>query len=93
MNEEKMRYVKNSSNNKRLFRTELLLAPLLIFLPFIVGIIFINDWYIQGFLTGTSKYDGELILGLIIILGNILFDIPFLKSLKNFKALFKKSRK
>ena len=93
MNEEKMRYVKNSSNNKRLFRTELLLAPLLIFLPFIVGIIFINDWYIQGFLTGTSKYDGEFILGLIIILGNILFDIPFLKSLKNFKALFKKSRK
>ena len=93
MNEEKMKYVKNSKSNERLFRTELFLAPLLVFLPFVVGIIFVNDWYIRGFLAGYSMYDGELILGLVIIIGNILFDIPFLKSLKNFKALFKKTSK
>lgn len=93
MNGEKMTYVKNSNSNERIFRTELLLAPLLIFLPFIVGIIFVNDWYVRGFLTDSYAFDGELILGILIILGNILFDIPFIKSLKNFNVLFKKSKK
>jgi len=44
-------------------------------------------------LMSSSVYDGELILGLIIILGNIIFDIPFIKSLRNFTALFRKSKK
>ena len=90
VNEEKMTYVKNSNSNERIFRTELLLAPLLILSPFIVGIIFINDWYVRGFLEGSSAFDGELILGIVIIILNILFDIPFIKSLRNFKILFRR---
>ena len=90
MNSEKMKYVKHA--NERMFRTELVLAPILVTLPFIVGIIFINDWYVRGFLTGSSAFNGELIIGLVIIIGNILFDIPFIKSLNNFNILFKKSR-
>ncbi len=92
MNEDKMKYVKNSKSDERILRTELILAPLLVILPFIVGIIFINDWYQRGFLTGSSAFQAELILGVIIIVGNILFDIPFIKSLRNFKELFKKSK-
>jgi len=88
MNEKDMTYVKNS--HERIFRTELLLAPFLILLPFIIGIIFINDWYVRGFLAESSAFDGELILGTVIIIINILFDIPFIKSLRNFKILFKR---
>jgi len=94
MNEENMNtYVKNPKGSERIFRTELLLAPLLVILPFIVGIIFINDWYNRGFLLSSSAFDGELILGILIIIGNILFDIPFIKSLRNFKSLFKRAEK
>ena len=93
MTQEKMTYVKNPKSNERIFRTELLLAPLLVVFPFIVGIIFINDWYVRGFLEGSSAFDGELILGSVIIVGNILFDIPFIKSLRNFTSLFKNSKK
>ncbi len=92
MNEEKMNYVSINKNDERVFRTELLLAPFLIFLPFIVGIIFINDWYHRGFLTDSSSFNAELILGIIIIIGNIIFDIPFIKSLKNLKILFRNSK-
>ena len=91
MNEKNMTYVKNS--HERIFRTELLLAPFLVFLPFIIGVIFINDWYVRGFLTGSPEFNGELTLGIVIIMGNILFDVPFIRSLRNFKALFKKSKK
>jgi len=93
MNKSKMMNVRKIENDKRAVRTELLLAPLLVIFPFIVGVIFINDWYARGFLAGSSAFDGELMLGLIIIIGNIIFDIPFIKSLRNFTALFRKSRK
>ena len=92
MNKEKMKYVENPKSDERIFRTELLLAPLLVLIPFVVGLIFINDWYSRGFITGSSEFDGELILGMIIIVGNIVFDIPFLRSLRNFRVLFKKSK-
>jgi len=85
--------VRKIENDKRAFRTELLLAPLLVVFPFIIGIIFINDWYVRDFLEGSLDLHGELILGIIIIVGNILFDIPFIKSLRNFTALFRKSGK
>ena len=76
-----MDYIKKEKNIQKVIRTEILFAPLLVIFPFIVGIIFIYEWYNRGFLLGDPSFDIELILGLIIIFGNILFDVPFIKSL------------
>ena len=66
---EKMKYVeKIKSNNERAIRTELLFMPLLVIVPFIVGLSLIFDWYFRGFLENISAFDGELILGIIIII-------------------------
>ena len=68
-------------NNTRLMRLELWFAPLLIILPIVVSIFLIRDWFYRGFSLGISTYDGELFLAIIILVGNIIFDVPFLKSL------------
>jgi hypothetical protein len=75
-------YLKKEKGYAKLRRAELWLAPLLILVPILVSVFLINDWFVRGFSTGTSKYDGELLLAVIILAGNILFDIPFIKSLK-----------
>ena len=80
MNEENMKYIKNN-NNSKVLRTEILFAPILIILPFIVGVLLVNDYYTRGIIGGDPKYFGELILGLVIIIANIIFDIPFVNSL------------
>lgn len=77
----------NQTQRKRLLRLELWFAPFLVVVPLIVSIVFIAEWYFNGYLKGISMYDGEAILGLVIFLGNILFDIPFLKSLKTMKKI------
>lgn len=56
--------------------------PLLVFAPLIVGILLIYDWVSRDFLTGELDLFGELILAIIIIFFNILFDVPFIKSLR-----------
>ena len=62
-------------------RLEFWFAPLLIILPIVVSIFLIRDWFYRGFSLGISTYDGELFLAIIILVGNIIFDVPFLKSL------------
>jgi hypothetical protein len=68
-------------NNTRLMRLELWFAPLLIILPIVVSIFLIRDWFYRGFSLGISTYDGEFFLAIMILVGNIVFDVPFLKSL------------
>lgn len=68
-----------------LLRFELWFAPLLIIVPLVVSFFFIQDWYVRGAIRGISQYDGELILGLVILFGNLLCDILFMKSLKSLK--------
>ena len=68
---------------KNLLRAELWLTPVLLVSPVIVSTILIIDWFYRGFLVGISTYNGELFIGIMIIVGNALFDIPFLKSLIN----------
>ncbi len=80
MNEENMKYIENN-NNSKVIRTEILFAPILIILPFIVGVLLLNDYYVRGIIGNDPRFFGELILGIVIIVGNILFDIPFIKSL------------
>lgn len=77
-----MKYIKKQYYFSKIIRTEILFTPLLIGLPLIVGFLFIYDWYSRGILEGCTAFNGELILGIIIIIGNIAFDIPFIKSLR-----------
>lgn len=81
MKNKEMYYLKVKRSDKNIVRTEILLTPLLIGLPMIIGILFICDWFYRGFLTCSSVFDGELILGIIILVSNIMFDIPFIRSL------------
>lgn len=82
---KELEYIKNkSTDDKRLFRTEIMLTPLLVLAPLIVGFLLIHDWYFRDFLWDELDLFGELLLGFIIIIGNILFDIPFLKSLRSY---------
>ena len=85
MKKQDMEFIKKKNNYSKLIRTELLFTPLLIILPITVSILLIFDWYIRGFLeNNTIIYNGELIIGIIILISNFFFDIPFIKSLKAF---------
>ena len=94
MNKEKMNYMKTEIKNyNKIVRAELLFTPLLIALPLFVGVFLIYDWYIRGFSANNSAFTGQLMLGIIILIGNILFDIPFVKSLVKSLILLSKSNK
>jgi hypothetical protein len=75
-------YLKKESDVAKIVRAEILFTPILVVLPLIVGVLLVSDWYFRGFIEGGSGFEGQLILGLIIIFGNIMFDIPFIKSLR-----------
>ena len=79
-----MKYLEKENNTKRVIRTEILLSPLLVFFPLFIGIIFIYDWYNRGVIEGSTGFFGTFILGVIILICNIIFDIPFIKSLSYF---------
>ena len=81
MNKQKMQYIKKENIYAKVIRTEILFTPLLIVLPFIVGVFLIIDWYNRGFSVNNPAFNSEFMLGIIILVGNIIFDIPFIKSL------------
>jgi len=78
---------------KLLVRLELWFAPLLIIMPMSVSMFFLGDWYMRGFSQGSSMYDGELILGLLLLFVNFFFDVLFLRSIRmqKKKKLFNKT--
>ncbi len=78
-------YLETDYNDLKVIKTEAMLTPLLIILPLIVAVFLINDWFFSGFLKGNSAYNGELLLAIIILIGNIMFDVPFIKSLIRYK--------
>lgn len=78
-------YLKNEYNNLKIVKSEILFTPLLVFLPLVVAFFLIYNWFFSGFSKGISDFDGELILGVIILVSNIIFDIPFIRSLIKFK--------
>lgn len=79
---EKKDDTRKENIQKLLVRLELWFAPLLIIMPMIVSMFFIWDWNVRGFSQNTALYDGELILGLLLLCVNILFDVLFLRSLR-----------
>lgn len=85
MNDKNLEYLKKESiGNEIIVRTEIIFTPLLVILPLLVGFFLIYDWYVRDFLWNDLNLISELMLGVIIIVGNVLFDIPFIKSLTNF---------
>lgn len=82
MNKSEMKYMKKEFYFSKVVRAEILFTPFLIALPLIVGFSLIYDWYARGIFEGNPDFNIELVLGIIIIVGNIAFDIPFVKSLR-----------
>lgn len=78
MNKNEMEYIKKGTTFSKIIRTEILFTPLLIIFPLIVGIFLIIGWFNKEL---DAAYFGSFILGIIIIIGNVAFDIPFIKSL------------
>jgi hypothetical protein len=83
--------MKNTNNRRMitiqrlLLRLEFWFAPLLLIVPIIVSVVFLLEWYTKGFINGSSEYDGELLLSLLLIVGNLVFDIPFVRSVRTLK--------
>jgi len=77
-----MKYLEKENNTQKVIRTEILFTPFLVFFPLFIGVIFIYDWYNRGVVEGATGFLGTLFLGLIILICNIIFDIPFIKSLR-----------
>ena len=70
---------------KLLLRLELWFAPVLISVPFAVSLIFLSDWYVRGYSVGSSAFDGEMFLGILILIGNMMVDIQFLRSIRGLR--------
>jgi hypothetical protein len=87
MNRNEMEYIKKESSFSKVIRTEILFTPLLIIFPLIVGFFLIYGWFENGF---NPMLFSSFILGIIIIIGNIAFDITFIRSLID---LSKKNKK
>jgi hypothetical protein len=86
MNEQSVGYLKKDSDDlRRVIRIEIWFTPLLIVLPLIVGGFLIYDWFCRDFSMNDLELTGELMLGVIILVGNVMFDIPFLKSLLRYR--------
>ena len=85
---KKMDYI-DTEDLKKIVRFEIVLTPLLVIFPFLVGFFLIYDWYNRDFLLNQFDLLGELMLGLLIIAVNIIFDIPFIRYLykKNWKKI------
>ena len=83
MNKENIKYLKNENSDSKIIRTEILFTPLLVFAPLVVGLLLIYDWVVRDLLINNGPdLRGELMLGIIILTCNIMFDIPFIKSLR-----------
>ena len=85
MNDKETEYIPVQNHNEKLIRMEFWAAPLLIAIPIIVSLLFLWSWFSNGYSQGSSAYDGELLIALLILVGNIIFDIPFLRALISFK--------
>jgi hypothetical protein len=81
--DENNKFIQRS--DEKVIKAERGFAPFLIIAPLLFGSWLIYSWWTMGFAQGIPDFDIELLLGLIILIGNIAFDIPFIKSLKKRK--------
>jgi len=85
MGDTNKEYLKTDYDDLKIVKSEIFFTPMLIVLPLLVGVFFVYDWFCRGYSTGVSDLDGHLMLGVIILIGNILFDVPFVSSLIRYK--------
>jgi len=85
MDDVNKEYLKTYYNDLKVIKSEVFFTPMLIILPLLVGIFLIYDWFCRGYSLGISDFNGELMLGVIILVGNVLFDVPFVSSLIRYK--------
>ena len=71
-----------TKDGEKRIRLEILFTPLILIVPFAIGILLIYDWYNRDLTLNHLELEGELMLGIIILVVNIIFDIPFVKSLR-----------
>lgn len=84
-------YLKTDYDDLKIVKSEIFFTPMLIILPLLIGVFFVYDWFYRGYSFGISDLDGQLMLGIIILCGNILFDVPFVSSLIRYKKIKKYS--
>jgi hypothetical protein len=82
MNKE---YLKTDYDDLKVVKSEIFLTPMLIILPLLVGVFFVYDWFYRDYSLGVLDLDGHLMFGVVILIGNIMFDIPFIKSLIRYR--------
>jgi hypothetical protein len=63
-------------------RLELWLTPLLVVAPFVIGILLLTEWVYQGVILGSSLYEAEGLLGCLVLVGTLVFDVPFLRTVR-----------
>ena len=93
MRDKGKKYLKTDYSNLKVIKTEILLTPLLISAPLLVSGFLINNWFLNGFSKGVSSHDGEFMLAIIILVGNIMFDIPFASSMIKYKKILSQYKK
>ena len=93
MKNSEKEYLKTNNSNLKVIKTEIVLMPLLIIIPLFIAGFLINSWFINGYLKDVSSYNGELIIAIIILIVNIVFDIPFVFSMIKYKKILNQYKK
>jgi hypothetical protein len=81
MKKNEIAYINIDLQKKQLVRAEVWSMPFFVLLPLFFSLWLLWRWYIHDSLHTTQTHTGELILGLIILIGNLIFDIPFVNLL------------
>jgi hypothetical protein len=63
-------------------RLELWFTPLLVIAPLVIGILILVESIGQGVVHGMAMYGSEFLLGCIILVGTLVFDVPFLRTMR-----------
>ena len=92
MDDTNKEYLKTDYDDLKIVKSEIFFTPMLIVLPLLVGVFFVYDWFCRGYSLGVSDFNGELIFGVIILVSNILFDVPFVSSLIRYKKTKNRSK-
>ncbi len=61
-------------------RLELWLTPILVIAPIAFALLLLVESLTQGITKGAPLYEGEFLLGCIILAGTLIFGVPFVRT-------------